>query len=546
MNQINDLKNHVNELVLNINSNLDGIAKIYHTVVNPWFERIQSLYKKNKYPEKELERQKASYDELISNMDDIRSFNNEILASIEQENLSIQYLSLLDSEFETIFEHCNLAKCIKYFEFQFESGTDIAFYEKNCFRNFQQLLSDNANLSHLYIQKIAHLRAFELVKDTAEKENVVIIGANGSGKSSFSREVTSVLGDSIVIIAAQKIFQYQQLNSIPLGDETLMAVRVFQQDRKLCKEEYFAQTLEKDMMSLIQALIANYIQTSTLFYELRNSPQAKDNNEETVLEQVFKLWHKIIPHRELFYDKGNIRVKGNDCEDYDFRKLSDGEKAVFYYSGHILLAPENSYIIVDEPENHLNFSIVSKMWDMLEEQRSDCTFIYLTHNINFATSRVNARKLWMKSFNQSKLKWDVERLPNNDLLPEALYMELLGSKQKILFCEGTDNSSYDSKLYSILFPNYTIKPVGGHRDVINFVRAFNKSSGIHGNTAIGIIDSDFHDVEEIDAWKKDQIYSLPVCEIENVFLDEKLIDEAIKRFLLSIDLNSIKESLFSY
>ena len=65
--------------------------------------------------------------------------------------------------------------------------------------------------------------------------------------------------------------------------------------------------------------------------------------------------------------------------------------------------------------------------------------------------------------------------------------------------------------------------------------------------AIGIIDRDFHDEDEINVWKNDKIFSLPVCEIENIFLDEKLIGEAIKRFLPECnDINSIKDLLFSY
>lgn len=77
---------------------------------------------------------------------------------------------------------------------------------------------------------------------------------------------------------------------------------------------------------------------------------------------------------------------------YPFMSLSDGEKAVFYYIAHILLAKDNSYIIVDEPENHLHLALIMKLWDALELVRSDCQFIYLTHNLEFAASRNNAEK----------------------------------------------------------------------------------------------------------------------------------------------------------
>ena len=550
MNEIDNLKQSIQSFIERINICLNSNKKIYNDIIDLEFTKISALCNRRSYPPAELIRQKKLYDNLIINIHEIEKFNTEILDNLKKTDLSIQYLSLLNSELQSMSQYFNTNDSINYINSHFVQldNPSIDYQVENSLYSYLiQLISENANLSIVYMQKISHLRAFELVKDTVENENVVIIGANGSGKSSFSRNISSILGKSIVIISAQKIFQFQRLREIPIDDNILNEVRNFQQSAKMCKDSNFAHFLENDMQSLIRALIANYIQTSTHFYEKRNEKQS-NQNVTTVLEQVFKLWNEIIPHRELFYDnKGNIKVKGCNCKEYDFIQLSDGEKAVFYYASHILLAQKNSYIIIDEPENHLNFAVVNKMWNILEQRRSDCVFMYLTHNINFAASRVNSRKLWMKSYNQSKTTWDIVKLPNDDKIPESLYMELLGSQQKILFCEGDDNSSYDYKLYSSLFPEFTIKPVKGHYQVIQSVRAFNNSFDVHGNMAIGIIDRDFHDEDEIKKWKSEKIFSLPICEIENIFLDEKLIDEAIKRFLpKSNDLNSIKDSLFAY
>lgn len=550
MMEIDNLKQAIKSFIERISLCLRINEKIYNDIINLEFSKISALCERHGYSLAELNRQKTLYDNLIINIHEIDKFNKEILDNLNKKDLSIQYLTLLNSELQSMSHYFITNESINYINSYFAQLDSLSVdyqVENSLYSYLIQLIFENANLSNVYMQKISHLRAFELVKDTGENENVVIIGANGSGKSSFSRNISSILGKSIVIISAQKLFQFQRLQQIPIDDNILNDVRSFQQSAKMCKDSNFARSLENDMQSLIRALIANYIQTSTQFYEKRNEKQS-NQNVTTVLEQVFKLWNEIIPHRELFYDnKGNIKVKGCNCKEYDFIQLSDGEKAVFYYASHILLAQENSYIIIDEPENHLNFAVVNKMWNILEQRRPDCVFMYLTHNINFAASRVNSRKLWMKSYNQSKTTWDIVKLPNDDRIPESLYMELLGSQQKILFCEGDDNSSYDYKLYSSLFPEFTIKPVKGHYQVIQSVRAFNNSFDVHGNMAIGIIDRDFHDEDEIKKWKSEKIFSLPICEIENIFLDEKLIDEAIKRFLpKSNDLNSIKDSLFAY
>lgn len=339
MNEIDELKQCIITFIKRINLTLQNNEAIYNNIINLDFSKIESLFKRCGYSLTELYKQKKLFDDLITNIHKIKTFNADILENLKQDDLSIQYLTLLNSELQSMSQYFNTEGQINYINSNFKQleNPGIDFQVENSLYNLLvQLISENANLDIIYMQKISHLRAFELVKDTGTNENVVIIGANGSGKSSFSRNISTVLGKSIVIISAQKVFQYQRLQNIPVDDNTLNEVRSFQQSAKMCKDSNFAYSLQNDMHHLIQALISNYIQTSTQFYENRNK-QNPNQNIITILEQVFKLWHEIIPHRELFYDnKGNIKVKGADCEEYDFIQLSDGEKAVFYYASHIL------------------------------------------------------------------------------------------------------------------------------------------------------------------------------------------------------------------
>ncbi|GAH33976.1 unnamed protein product, partial [marine sediment metagenome] len=78
--------------------------------------------------------------------------------------------------------------------------------------------------------------------------------------------------------------------------------------------------------------------------------------------------------------------------------MSDGERVVFYLIGAVISVPENSIIVIDEPEMHIHKSITKKLWDKIEQERTDCTFIYLTHDIDFASSRQEATKIWAKGF----------------------------------------------------------------------------------------------------------------------------------------------------
>lgn len=124
-------------------------------------------------------------------------------------------------------------------------------------------------------------------------------------------------------------------------------------------------------------------------------------------------------------------------------------------------------------------------------------------------------------------------------------MELLGSRKPILFCEGT-NSSLDINLYRRLFPNYTVIGVEGHLQVINYTRAFNSSCRIHNNSAIGIIDGDYHTEDEKRKWLSDKIYCTEAQEIENLLCDNILLQCAKKQFCCTEEmLVSAKEKLFT-
>ncbi|GHV17087.1 hypothetical protein FACS1894169_11730 [Bacteroidia bacterium] len=67
-------------------------------------------------------------------------------------------------------------------------------------------------------------------------------------------------------------------------------------------------------------------------------------------------------------------------------QMSDGEKVLLFLIAQVLQAPKDGFIVVDEPEMYLHKTILKKLWDRLEKERPDCLFIYLTHDLDFATS----------------------------------------------------------------------------------------------------------------------------------------------------------------
>lgn len=74
--------------------------------------------------------------------------------------------------------------------------------------------------------------------------------------------------------------------------------------------------------------------------------------------------------------------------------------------GQCLISPENTVIVIDEPEIHLHKSIMYKLWDKIEEFCPTKTFIYITHDLDFAASRKEATKIWIKSYD-GKDAWEL-------------------------------------------------------------------------------------------------------------------------------------------
>ena len=389
---------------------------------------------------------------------------------------------------------------------------DIHIFSKKILGHINKIMEFNNNLQ--LINKFKTIR-----------NNIVIVGRNGSGKSSLAREFKKIFSDGTTSLSAQRVLYCKNISAIPISGDELKILSNFQNMDKVSSDSGYINLITSDMEKLMTALIYEHSNVAVKYIDDPN------NQSETLLMRVRDIWNSLISHRKLNIDKMPPYITYNDIE-YTFNELSDGEKAIFYFIGHILTAQENSYIIIDEPENHLHPAICNEIWDRLEEERRDCKFIYITHNLGFATGR-NATILWNKKF-VPPYNWDVEIFSQNSIIPNQLFLEILGSRKTVCFCEG-DYTSLDYRLYSVLFPNFNIIPVNGHREVISYVDAINKIGSkdpLYGYLpkAIGIVDGDYYNSEQKEAWKKKRVFSLSINEVENILADESLLSYAVKTF----------------
>lgn len=403
----------------------------------------------------------------------------------------------------------------------------------------QSIIDDIVRLPNTYIKNYHNLQnilssysIFDTINDFSG--NIVLVGANGSGKTSFAMQFNDLLTENITILSAQHLLSYTPATTISAKGDELDKVRAFQKSDKRSSNANFNQLILNDFNNLISALISEYFVCCTDYYK-------SDTKNSAVLDRISKLWEDVVKHRFINIETSGLVVGGPNIPVYPFNNLSDGEKAIFYYIAHVMISPDNSYIIVDEPENHLHSSVCHELWNKLESVRPDCKFVYLTHNISFATTRSNSTLIWNKSYSPPN-NWSFELVSSEMAIPNSLICELMGTRSNILFCEG-NSTSLDYQLYSLIFPNYRVVPVSGHRDVITYTRTFNLIESFTTN-AVGIIDGDFHTTEQISKWEADSIYVLKISEIENLLCDSTILEAAISHFYSDNTINDYFEKFW--
>jgi GTPase SAR1 family protein len=362
------------------------------------------------------------------------------------------------------------------------------------------------------------------------KNNIVAVGANGSGKTSLANDLKSHLSRNGVVISAQKILLIPTFSGISNLQLTAQKLQDIQTADKTYKTTYSTENNGNSYQILtqlggeFQILLDNLLaERSAVRNRFCDNLKAKDKFEDvptTKFDRMLDIWNSLLPHRTTSCSDGiNIMLTPPNGEPYPAYQMSDGEKELLYLVAQVLQAPVSGFIVVDEPEMYLHKTIVNKLWDTLELERKDCIFIYLTHDLDFAGSRVDAKKIWIRSFTFPN-QWDIEDIPENEI-PEQLLMELLGSRTNILFCEGK-NQSLDSKIFNLLFSTFSVYPVGSCFDVINYTKAYNRIPDKQTN-AYGIIDRDHHSPERLIDLEKKFVYSFSMAEIENLLLDEEFL-----------------------
>ncbi|NOK32350.1 AAA family ATPase [Corallococcus exercitus] len=393
-----------------------------------------------------------------------------------------------------------------------------------------------------------HNTAAPLKINISQGSSIVFIGANGSGKTRLGVHLETILPlKKAHRISAQKSLFFPDnttLTSFEGATERLW----FGTNGAPTANESFMRTMRltsrwggnpstgslNDFDALLQALFAEQSRIA-----IQHLPDRRQENSPPIplpkLSTLKATWERLLPHRKILINETSINVipaateprTGFSAPDplaappatpYSAMQMSDGERAIFYYIGQCLLAPPNSALIIDEPENHIHKAILDRLWSELEAARQDCAFIYMTHDLDFATSHQAVARYYIRGYfpESGADAWEVDEIPEAGGIPDAIVAEIVGSRRPILFVEG-QGTSLDRNIYQAQYPSFTVIPAGSCSDVIRSTGSFRRNGKLlRLGLAYGIVDADGRDEAEIDHLKSLSVFTLPVSEVENL------------------------------
>lgn len=384
-----------------------------------------------------------------------------------------------------------------------------------CLVNGKQVneIDEIINALKLYIGKFKSIEYLEFLSE--EKRHVVFVGPNGCGKTTLLRKLQKDTTGAKI--------QYFSADRVLLINENFTPSRSYDKFIENLKHNY-EHAINYDAYNQGD-YIAKQLDYFVSLLEKERTEEKEQGIQNGVTERIICKWNELIQERELFFEHG-LCVRPIGGKKYPIKFLSSGEKSILFFLIGVLLMEEQNFYFIDEPENNLNPAIVSKLWSFLERERKNSIFVYLTHDSEFVSTRINAKIYWIEKYDGVKWKW--KELNENIDLPQDLMIKLVGNREPVLFCESNDEYKYDTQLYKMMFPECKVVSAGGCDKVCALVKAY-KEVGLPRN-AFGIIDCDYKNDKYLEALKQNNVYHMPFHEIENFLFSEKIIKPMINKY----------------
>lgn len=353
-----------------------------------------------------------------------------------------------------------------------------------------------------------------IYKKIGDTHEITIIGGNGAGKSRFMEEMEAMCGKRAYRLDAISAFYAQ-------GEESTEEGSIDSLYREAVRQQSYMRTDAVSQLDKITyMLFADELES---LFELKEKGLYGKSGKigkprPTRLDIIKRHWEHLFPGNKITRTRGHLMFTTTSGDDMiTTRKLSRGEKAALYYLGGVSYAMHGAVIFIDSPSLFIHPSISASLWDTLEAMRPDCTFVYNSVDEDFISSRTNGVCIWVRRYDSEQHAWDYDIIEASSR-SEELILELAGTRREVLFIEGDARNSIDAKLYGLVFPEMTMRPLGSCNKVIETTRSFNDLQAMHHLRSHGIVDRDRRSDNEVEYLRKKEIMVPDVAEIENIFL----------------------------
>lgn len=365
---------------------------------------------------------------------------------------------------------------------------------------------------------------------------VFILGRNGSGKSALVHYLVRQIGYRSIYIPGSRpsYFENESLQLTPASRHQLetnlrnwdtnlqtrwRAISGTQRNEKAIHDLWTAEVQSKlDAANDItkQGAASPYIQR----LQSSSSPLDRVNN---LLAQA------NLPVSIVIQD-GELRAKRGSTI-YSIAKMSDGERSALIIAAEVVAAKAGSIFFIDEPELHLHRAIVIPLLAALLAERPNCGFVVSTHELDLAASSQQSTIALVRDLvwhGDEPRYWDVDLLAHGDDLPEDLRVDIIGSRRRVLFVEGTTHS-LDQPIYSLLFPTVSVRSKENCREVARAVAGLRGTNELHRVEVFGIVDGDGVSSGVGIASQVDGLFPLEGYSIESLYYCEEVLRDVAMR-----------------
>jgi ABC-type cobalamin/Fe3+-siderophores transport system ATPase subunit len=357
-------------------------------------------------------------------------------------------------------------------------------------------------------------------------QTVFLLGANGTGKSNLMHLFYRVHSANAKRMSAHRQTWFTA-NFITLSPEQKRSIdiNIKNSDSNLesrWKDDYPSHRPNIALYDLIDAENVR-ARSITKAVDADNIDLAKSLAQADapirVINEILRLSN--IPIEISVHENDQVVASRSGGPPYSIAQLSDGERNALLVATEVLTTQAGTLILIDEPERHLHRSIISPLLTQLFQRRPDCAFVVSTHEVMLPIDNPAARTLLVRgcTYNgQSVANWDVDLIESNSEIDESVRRDILGGRRRLLFIEGTEES-LDKPLYGLIFPDVSIIPKSGSRDVEHAVAGIRGAASLHWLQPFGVIDNDGRTQTAIEALRIRGVYAISAYSVESIYYD---------------------------